>query len=282
MSATPIPRTLALTIYGDLEISELTEKPAGRQPVRTILAKSGERDRAYATVRQEVAKGRQAFVVVPAIDTASENAEEETASVEKTYQELSEGSLKGLRVAFLHGRLKSKDKEATMKNFRDGSIDVLVATTVIEVGVDIPNATIMVIENAERFGLATLHQLRGRVGRGSSASLCILIQGSEQADSSARLKVLVESDDGFHIAEEDLKQRGPGDILGTVQHGYDVPGFGSTALLRYQDLSILPEIRSMAIALVHDDPALERADHEGILRMLNLRYPPERLGAEEN
>ena len=273
MSATPIPRTLALTVYGDLDISELTEKPQGRLPVETRLITSGERDAAYALVRAEVGRGRQAFVVVPAID-ADLDEEQTTASVEETARELAEGILHGLRVGSLHGRMKSKDKESMMGAFRSGSLDVLVATTVVEVGVDIPNATVMVIENAERFGLATLHQLRGRVGRGSSRSYCLLVEGSGSSEGPTRLQVLVDSDDGFQIAEEDLKLRGPGDILGTVQHGFDVPLFGSTALLSYRDLSVLPEIRAVVSRLLDTDPSLSMPEHAGLAGMLTLRYPP--------
>jgi ATP-dependent DNA helicase RecG len=178
--------------------------------------------------------------------------------------------------------MKSSEKDATMDAFRLGSLDALIATTVVEVGVDVPNASVMVIEDAERFGLATLHQLRGRVGRGSSVSHCMLIQGNATADGTERLQVLVNSDDGFQIAEEDLKLRGPGDILGTVQHGYDVPLFGSTALLTYRDLSALPQIRKAASELLERDPALATPEHMDLARMLSLRYPASKPGMEDN
>ena len=281
MSATPIPRTLALTIYGDLDISELVEKPPGRFPIQTHLLTATTRDSAYAMVREQVAQGRQAFIVVPAIDPASDEGDG-TASVEETMRELTEGSLKGLRIASLHGRMKSSDKQSTMDAFRLGNLDAIVATTVVEVGVDVPNASVMVIEDAEKFGLATLHQLRGRVGRGSSVSHCILIQGNVTAEGTERLQVLVHSDDGFQIAEEDLKLRGPGDILGTVQHGYDVPLFGSTALLSYRDLSALPEIRKVASELLERDPVLGAPEHADLTRMLSLRYPASKPGMEDN
>jgi ATP-dependent DNA helicase RecG len=281
MSATPIPRTLALTIYGDLDISELLEKPPGRFPIQTHLLTAAKRDSAYAMVREKVAHGGQAFIVVPAIDPAADEGDG-TASVEETMRELTEGSLKGLRIASLHGRMKNSEKESTMNGFRSGNLDALVATTVVEVGVDVPNASVMVIEDAERFGLATLHQLRGRVGRGSSVSHCILIQGNVTAAGTERLQVLVDSDDGFQIAEEDLKLRGPGDILGTVQHGYDVPLFGSTALLSYRDLSALPEIRKAASDLLERDPALGAPEHADLARMLLLRYPASKPGMEDN
>ncbi|HZL83577.1 MAG TPA: ATP-dependent DNA helicase RecG [Candidatus Deferrimicrobium sp.] len=281
MSATPIPRTLALTIYGDLDISELVEKPAGRFPVQTHLLTVATRDSAYAMVREQVAQGRQAFIVVPAIDPASDEGDG-TASVEETMRDLTEGSLKGLRVASLHGRMKSSDKQSTMDAFRLGNLDAMVATTVVEVGVDVPNASVMVIEDAEKFGLATLHQLRGRVGRGSSVSHCILIQGNVTAEGTERLQVLVHSDDGFQIAEEDLKLRGPGDILGTVQHGYDVPLFGSTALLSYRDLSALPDIRKAASEILEHDPSLGAPEHADLACMLSLRYPASKPGMEDN
>ena len=169
-----------------------------------------------------------------------------------------------------------------MDAFRLGNLDAIVATTVVEVGVDVPNASVMVIEDAEKFGLATLHQLRGRVGRGSSVSHCILIQGNVTAEGTERLQVLVHSDDGFQIAEEDLKLRGPGDILGTVQHGYDVPLFGSTALLSYRDLSTLPDIRKAASELLEHDPALGAPEHADLARMLSLRYPASKPGMEDN
>ncbi len=281
MSATPIPRTLALTVYGDLDISELLEKPQGRLPIETRLLKSTEREEAYALVREQVALGRQAFVIVPAIDPGSDEEEGATASIQETLRELTDGSLRGLRVASLHGRMKSKDKEFIMNAFRSRELDVLVATTVVEVGVDVPNATVMVIENAERFGLATLHQLRGRVGRGASRSYCMLVEGNETIDATARLQVLVNSDDGFQIAEEDLKLRGPGDILGTVQHGYDVPLFGSTGLLSYRDLSLLPEIRTAVSRLLEGDPTLSAPVHADLAAMLSLRYPPSKVGLED-
>lgn len=271
MSATPIPRTLALTIYGDLDISELQEKPRGRLPIETRAVKNSEREEAYALVRHQVSEGRQAFVVVPAIDSSDE--EEGPASVQETLHRLTETSLQGLHVGSLHGRMKSKDKEAIMDEFRSGNLDVLIATSVVEVGVDVPNATVMVVENAERFGLATLHQLRGRVGRSGARSYCVLIDGSDNAGAGDRLKVLVESDDGFAIAEEDLRLRGPGDILGTVQHGYDVPLFGSTSVLTYRDLAMLPDIRASASRLLEEDPDLTKPSHQALAAMLALRYP---------
>jgi ATP-dependent DNA helicase RecG len=272
MSATPIPRTLALTIYGDLDISELPEKPPGMRPVETLLFAADCRMQAYDLVRHEVAQGHQAFVVVPAIDAADDDTRE-TATVEETLKELSEGPLKGLRIGCLHGRQKADAKSRAMSEFREGAIDVLVATTVVEVGVDIPNASVMVIENAERFGLATLHQLRGRVGRGSAQSKCLLIHGGGDQTASARLQVLVESQDGFDIAEQDLRLRGPGDILGTVQHGFDVPVFGSTGMLTYHDLELLPRIRAAAEGVLAGDPGLASAEHGTLARMLSLRFP---------
>ena len=270
MSATPIPRTLALTIYGDLDISELQEKPRGRLPIETRAMKNSEREEAYALVRRQVSEGRQAFVVVPAIDPSDE--EEGPASVQETLRRLTETSLQGLHVGSLHGRMKSRDKETIMNEFRSGNLDVLIATSVVEVGVDVPNATVMVVENAERFGLATLHQLRGRVGRSGARSYCFLIDGSDNAGAGDRLKVLVESDDGFTVAEEDLRLRGPGDILGTVQHGYDVPLFGSTSVLTYRDLAMLPDIRASASKLLEEDPGLNQPSHQALAAMLALRY----------
>ena len=221
MTATPIPRTAAMTVYGDLDVSVLDELPPGRTPIVTHWADGPLMEQAaWATVRDEVAAGRQAYVVCPLIE---ESEKLEVASAQETFDRLAAGELKGLRLGLLHGRLPSSEKEAEMERFRQGRIDVLVATTVIEVGVDVPNATVMVILDADRFGIAQLHQLRGRVGRGEHASSCWLVTAGTPADSPAvgnpRVEALVASTDGFALAEVDLELRGEGTIMNTAQKG---------------------------------------------------------------
>jgi ATP-dependent DNA helicase RecG len=250
MSATPIPRTLAMSYYADLDVSVLDELPPGRTPVKTKLVSDARRDEVIARVRSAVANGRQAYWVCPLIEE-SEKLQLQTAL--DTFSALSE-ELDDLRIGLVHGRLKSDEKAAAMAAFAAGEIDVLVATTVIEVGVDVPNASLMVIEHAERFGLSQLHQLRGRVGRGVHDSVCILLYQQPLSETArARLKVIFENTDGFEIARQDLHLRGPGEFVGSRQSG--VP------LLRYADLEsdidLVELARKMAEYLLHEDP--ERA-----------------------
>jgi ATP-dependent DNA helicase RecG len=217
MTATPIPRTAAMTVYGDLDVSVLDELPPGRTPITTVWARGPlEEEGAWARVRAEVADGHQAYVVAPLID---ESEKLEVRSATETYEELQHGELAGLRLGLLHGKVKAAEKEAVMDAFRRGEIDVLVATTVIEVGVDVPNATVMVILDADRFGIAQLHQLRGRVGRGAAVSWCYLLGGGNTPDSEERLGALERTTDGFELAEVDLELRGEGTIMGTRQKG---------------------------------------------------------------
>ena len=215
MSATPIPRTLALIIYGDLDISAIKQLPKGRKPVNTYAVTGKLRHRAFAFVRDRLDEGRQAYVVCPMI----EESESDLFAVKAYAEEAAVGDLKGYTIALLHGRMNTAEKEKTMKKFRDGGIQCLICTTVVEVGVDVPNAAVMVIENAERFGLSQLHQLRGRVGRGSFESTCILITDSASEDCKKRMKIISSTTDGFKISEEDLRMRGPGDFFGNAQHG---------------------------------------------------------------
>jgi ATP-dependent DNA helicase RecG len=232
MTATPIPRTLALTAYGDLDVSLVDERPPGRRPVATLQRPAGARASVVDLLRREVAAGRQGYVVYPLVEE-SEKLEDVRAATEMAARWQAE--LPGVRVALLHGRMKPAEKDAVMSAFARGEISVLVATTVIEVGVDVPNATVMVVEHAERYGLAQLHQLRGRVGRGSAPSTCVLVaHGRLSPEARARLEVLVKSDDGFLIAEKDLQIRGPGDFFGTRQSG--MPEFRVSRLLRDHDL----------------------------------------------
>jgi ATP-dependent DNA helicase RecG len=217
MTATPIPRTAAMTVYGDLDVTVIRSRPAGRQPITTAWARSDQEEvDVWEAVRREVESGRQAYVVCPLIE---ESEKLEARSAEDTYARLDADELKGLRLGLLHGRLSAADKDATMHHFREGRLDVLVATTVIEVGVDVPNATVMVILDADRFGIAQLHQLRGRVGRGSERSWCYLVSHADTPEATARLEALVASTDGFELAEVDLDLRGEGTIMGERQKG---------------------------------------------------------------
>ena len=215
MSATPIPRTLGLILYGDLDISVLDELPPGRQTVRTDVVDSRYHKRLYKFIKDAVARGEQCYIVCPAVEENETNIK----SAEEFAEELANGEFKGYNLGILHGKMKAKDKEAIMKSFADGKVSILVATTVVEVGVDVPNATIMVIENAERFGLSTLHQLRGRVGRGNKQSYCVLVSDAKVETSRERLMTMKQFSDGFKIADTDLKLRGPGDFFGSRQHG---------------------------------------------------------------
>ena len=215
MSATPIPRTLSLILYGDLDISILDELPPGRQTVTTKAVSDNERDKVNEFLISEIKKGRQAFIVCPLVE---ESDKSEAKSASERFEEIQK-ELKGVRCGLLHGRMKNKEKDAVMESFRSGSIDILVSTTVIEVGVDVPNATVMVVENSERFGLSTLHQLRGRIGRGSNKSYCILVYSGKSDKSKERIETMCRTNDGFEIARTDLKLRGPGDFFGERQSG---------------------------------------------------------------
>jgi ATP-dependent DNA helicase RecG len=218
MTATPIPRSLALTLYGDLDLSVINELPPGRKPVTTVVRREQDRDKAYRGLRDEIARGRQAFVVVPLVEeTAASDLKAATAFA----AHLKKSVFPSLAIGLLHGRLKGEEKDRVMQDFARGAIQILVATTVVEVGVDVPNASVMIVEHAERFGLSQLHQLRGRVGRGASKSYCVLMvgDGAEGETARLRLKIMEETGDGFKIAEKDLELRGPGAVFGTQQHG---------------------------------------------------------------
>ena len=238
MSATPIPRTLALIVYGDLDISILDELPKGRQPIETYCVSTKLRLRAYNYVKKHLDEGRQGYVVCPMV----EEGEMQLASAVSYYEKLQNSVFKGYSVGLLHGKMKSDEKDAVMRDFASGKIQLLVATTVIEVGIDVPNAVIMVIENAERFGLSQLHQLRGRVGRGKYKSTCILISDADNDDSQKRLKVMCETNDGFKIADADLKLRGPGDFFGSKQHGLPTLKIASI----FDDMSVLKETQRLS------------------------------------
>jgi ATP-dependent DNA helicase RecG len=264
MTATPIPRSLALTLYGDLDLSILDERPPGRQPITTALRPESARDRVLHFVDREVEKGRQAYIVYPVIE---ESEKTDLKAATTMYEVLKEGPFARRRVALLHGRMSADEKDAVMRAFRDGKLDVLVATTVIEVGIDVANATVMLIEHPERFGLSQLHQLRGRVGRGAEASYCILL-GDVSPETKQRLDVFVGSDDGFEIARADLQQRGMGDLFGERQSG--VPAFRVADPLRDELLN--EQARQAADLLLARDPELESAEHAPLRRVLGERY----------
>lgn len=264
MSATPIPRTLALILYGDLEVSIIDELPPGRKPVSTYAVDDTKRDRAYGFVRARLEEGRQAYIVCPLVE---ESDAMELKSVENFTKQLAETKFYGYKVAMLHGKMKGKEKDAIMRAFANGEIQVLVSTTVIEVGVNVPNATVMVVENAERFGLSQLHQLRGRVGRGSEQSYCILFSEIRTGITRDRLRVLCKTNDGFVISEEDMSLRGPGDLFGTRQHGF--PDLKIADLVR--DLDVLRTAQAAAKEILQKDPALSDKEHlELKFRMQNL------------
>lgn len=264
MSATPIPRSLALTMYGDLDVSILDERPPGRQPVTTALRPESARARVLGFINRQLDAGRQAYLVYPLIEESEKSA---LKAATKAYDELVAGPFAGRRVALLHGRLKADEKDAVMRQFRDGAIDVLVATTVIEVGIDVPNATVMVVEHPERFGLAQLHQLRGRVGRGAEESYCILL-GDVSEEVGERLRPFLASEDGFEIARADLAQRGMGDLFGERQSG--VPMFKVADPLRDEELSEVARIA--AARLLQEDPKLSRPEHAALQATLRRQY----------
>ena len=256
LSATPIPRTLALVIYGDLDVSIINELPPGRQKVDTYAVGESYRPRINAFIRKQVAAGHQVFIVCPLVgdaDTIPDERKAVTAYAEKLKKEV----FPDLRIAVLHGKMKPKEKESVMSTFAAGESDILVSTTVVEVGVDVPNANTMVVENAERFGLSQLHQLRGRVGRGSAKSYCILLSDNDSEETRRRLKVMTETNDGFKISEEDLKLRGPGDFFGQRQHG--LPSLKVADLSC--DMRLLDEAQSAAKALMAADPDLSATEH---------------------
>jgi len=250
MTATPIPRTLALTLYGDLDVSVIDELPPGRRPIITRHVTADHAEQVYSFLKKQIDEGRQAYVVYPVIDESETSA---MKAATKMYEHLSQEVFPGVAVGLMHGRLPADEKESAMSRFKQGEIQILVSTTVIEVGVDVPNATVMVIEQAERFGLAQLHQLRGRVGRGAAQSYCVLITERMSDAARERIRTLVDSNDGFLIAEMDLKLRGPGEFFGTKQSG--LPTLRVANILRDQE--ILEAARREALDFVSHPPSEE-------------------------
>jgi ATP-dependent DNA helicase RecG len=263
MTATPIPRTLAMTLYGDLDLSFLDELPPGRQPVETRVVRERDRERIYERVRKELDLGRQAYLVFPLVEDSEAS---DLRSAKAMARDLATGAFRGYRVGLLHGQMKSDEKDAVMRRFQGGDHQVLVATTVIEVGIDVPNATVMVVDHAEQFGLAQLHQLRGRVGRGAAQSFCVLVStGRAGPQGFERLKLLERETSGARVAEADLETRGPGDLLGLRQAG--LPDFRAANLVR--DVRLLEEARREAEAHLAADPGLSAG---GVHQVLEHRW----------
>ncbi|MBC8490558.1 MAG: ATP-dependent DNA helicase RecG, partial [Bacteroidetes bacterium] len=255
MTATPIPRTLSLTYYGDLDVSVIDELPKSRKQIKTVLRKEKDKPKIHNFIKEEIRKGRQAYIVYPLID---ESEKLDLKSAEENYQKLKNGVFKDYEIGMVHGRLFWYEKDEQMEAFKEGKIKILVSTTVIEVGIDIPNATIMVIEDAQRFGLSQLHQLRGRVGRGAEQSYCILIGKHLDEVSQRRLRILCKSTDGFIIAEEDMKIRGPGEFFGIRQSG--ILNFSCTDLNK--DQGLLLSARKTAFKIIEEDPHLRKSENE--------------------
>ncbi len=267
MTATPIPRSLALTVYGDLDVTTITEMPSGRQPVETRLLSPERREDAYQLLREQTALGFQAFIVYPLVESDEDEEQEFRAAVNE-YDRLQKEVFPDLKIGLMHGRLKPADKDAVMLDFRSRKFDVLVSTTVIEVGVDIPGATMVLIEGADRFGLAQLHQIRGRVGRNGEKSYCVLIPETDSKIENERLSVMVSTTDGFKLAECDLAQRGPGEFLGTRQSGYAGLRFSSIA-----DTQLIEKCRKYATAVFNEDPAFKKPENQLLREQLKYSWP---------
>ena len=266
MTATPIPRTLAITLYGDLDVSLIGELPAGRVPVKTVQLSEKERAKAYNIVKEELAKGNQAYIIYPVIE---ESFALDLTGAKKMYGELKSGEFKNFKLGLLHGRLKQEEQDEAMLKFKNKDLDILVATTVLEVGIDIPNATCMIIEHAQRFGLSQLHQLRGRIGRGAQQSSCLLISNTQTQESGARLAAMAKYNDGFRIAEEDLKIRGPGEFFGRRQHGLTELKIANPLT----QMQLLKHAREEAIKLVEADPRLAARQNILLKEKLLQRFP---------
>jgi ATP-dependent DNA helicase RecG len=266
MTATPIPRSLAMTVYGDLDVSVIDEMPAGRKPIKTILHHPDEREKAYGLIREQIQRGFQAFIIYPMVELEDEG--EDFAAAVNEHKRLSKKVFPDLKVGLIHGQMRPSDKDSIMQQFRAGEFDIMVSTTVIEVGVDIPNATIVLIEGANHFGLAQLHQIRGRVGRNSEDSYCLLIPDKEDGLENERLSAMVRTNDGFELADVDLKLRGPGEFLGTRQSGYLAMRFANLT-----DLETIERCRKYVKQIFDEDPTLQKGSNELLGEELLTRWP---------
>jgi ATP-dependent DNA helicase RecG len=265
MTATPIPRTMALTVFGDLDVSVMRQLPPGRQPVSTRWLPAGQRDRLHAKLREELRRGRQAYVICPLVE---ESETLDLRAAEQTYAELRDGPLHGYRVGLLHGRMDEPAKDEVMQQFRAGRLDVLVSTSVVEVGVDVANATLLVVEHAERFGLSQLHQLRGRISRGRVPGQCYLFAEPATDEARQRLQAFVRTRDGFALAEHDARLRGAGEFFGTRQHGLGELRLGDVL----RDADLLQLARRDAFDLVAADAGLRRPEHAALRGAVLARY----------
>lgn len=265
MTATPIPRTLALILYGDLDISIIDELPPNRKKIETFAVNKNMTERVNNFIKKQIDEGRQAYIVCPLVE---KNEEMDLKSVEALYETYSKEVFPKYRVEYLHGKMKQKEKDDIMERFKNGKIDILISTTVIEVGVDVPNSNIMVVENAERFGLAQLHQLRGRVGRGEYKSYCILKYEGKGETIRKRMKVMCETNDGFVISEKDLELRGSGDFFGTMQHG--LPEFKIANL--FEDIEMLKKVQVVAMEILEKDPKLEKEENKPLRRLIQDKF----------
>lgn len=265
MSATPIPRTLALILYGDLDISVIDELPPNRKKIETFAVTKTLEDRVNNFVKKQVDEGRQAYIVCPLVEESEEN---DLQSVISLYEKCKTEVFPNYRIEYIHGKMKQKEKDDIMERFKNGEIDILISTTVIEVGVDVPNSSIMVIEDAQRFGLAQLHQLRGRVGRGEYQSYCILKYEGKGKNTRERMKIMTQTNDGFVISQKDLELRGSGDLFGTNQHG--IPDFKIANL--FTDIDILKLAQEAAIKIVNDDEKLEKPENDLLKELVKDKF----------
>lgn len=265
MTATPIPRTLALILYGDLDISIIDELPPNRKKIETYAVKSSMTERVNNFVKKQIIEGRQAYIVCPLVE---ENEEINANSVVELAKDYKENVFKDFRVEYIHGKMRPKEKDEIMQNFKDGKIDILISTTVIEVGVNVPNASIMIVENAERFGLAQLHQLRGRVGRGNYQSYCILKYNGGSDVVRQRMKIMQDTNNGFIIAEKDLELRGSGEFFGTKQHG--IPEFKIANL--FEDMPTLQTVQALAIKIIDEDPELAEEKNAPLKKIVDMKF----------
>ena len=272
MTATPIPRTLALTLYGDLDLSVIDQLPPGRQVIKTKWLSPGQRDSAYGFLRRQIREGHQAFILCPLVEESE--AVQAKAAINE-YEHLCHNVFPDLKLGLIHGRMSSMDKDNIMRRFRSAELDILVSTPVIEVGIDVPNATVMMVESADRFGLSQLHQFRGRVGRGDNQSYCILLAQNPSKVSQERLGIIEETNNGFMLAERDLELRGPGEFFGTRQSGLP-----DLKMAKLSDITLLEAARREAIRLFKADPVLERSEHQMLVRELSRVWPDG--GGEQN